>query len=366
MAERPAISTARNLATALEALGERPRQAITWLSLAIRHRPEDAELRRRRGNVHAAKGDIADAEADFLAALAIQPDYGPAQLALSGLYLSLGRSAEGGPLMEARAALHPDVVPAVNVDFPQWRGEPLAGRAILVCVEQGLGDQIQMSRFVNSLKAQGAAQVTLACRPTLAPLFGTLTGADRVVPIGNSQSVEIPRHDYWSRYFSLPRALGVTLETLPAAPYLAAPDDRRAKWAGWAAAGAKRVGVCWQASPTGYNAAAKRLTPHDAQRLIDRGAVSLHPEDTGAADFADTAAMVEQLDLVISIDTSVAHLAGAMGKPCKTLIPFLNADWRWLRNRSDSPWYPNMRLYRQAAPADWSGVIDQVLADWPA
>src|SRR6185437_814188 len=100
-----------------------------------------------------------------------------------------------------------------------------------------------------------------------------------------------------------------------------------------------------------------------AQRLLDLGARSLHPEDTGVADFADTAAIVEQLDLVISIDTSVAHLAGAMGKPCWTLIPRLHADWRWLRDRDDSPWYPTMRLYRQAAPLDWAPVIDRIEQD---
>ena len=98
-----------------------------------------------------------------------------------------------------------------------------------------------------------------------------------------------------------------------------------------------------------------------ARRLLDRGAVSLHPEDSGARDFADTAAIIERLDLVISIDTSVAHLAGAMGKPVWTLLPYVHCDWRWLRGRTDSPWYPTMKLYRQARPRDWTDTLAQVL-----
>jgi hypothetical protein len=221
-----------------------------------------------------------------------------------------------------------------------------------------------MARFVGSLKARGAAHVTLGCRPVLAPLFATLAGADAIVPIARGAAAQVATHDYWSRYFSLPEPLGLTLETLPAEPYLSAPTDRLARWAGFA--GRARVGVVWQASPTGFNAANKGLPDDLARRLLDAGAMSLQPDDTGAQDFADTAAIVAGLDLVISIDTSVAHLAGAMGKPCWTLLPAIHCDWRWLRERSDSPWYPSMRLYRQATPRDWRGTVNQVLADLAA
>jgi ADP-heptose:LPS heptosyltransferase len=127
--------------------------------------------------------------------------------------------------------------------------------------------------------------------------------------------------------------------------------------------GGRRVGLAWQASPTGFNAANKGLTADEAQRLIGLGAVSLDPADTGVADFADTAAIIETLDLVISIDSAVAHLAGAMGKPCWTLLPYIRCDWRWLQGRRDSPWYPSMRLYRQTRPRDWRETLDQVIAD---
>ena len=136
------------------------------------------------------------------------------------------------------------------------------------------------------------------------------------------------------------------------------PADRRAAWTDWSG-----VGLVWKASPTGFNARNKGLPDDLARRLLDAGARSLHPEDTGVKDFADTAAIVEQLDLVISIDTSVAHLAGAMGKPVWTLLPRLHTDWRWMTGRTDSPWYPSARLYRQAVPGDWDAALAEVEAD---
>jgi hypothetical protein len=257
------------------------------------------------------------------------------------------------------------VVPPIQVSFPEWLGEPLAGRSILVWYEQGLGDQIQFARFAQSLKARGAGHVALGCRPPLVELLRTASGVDEIVPVPRGAAVSIRRYDLWTRYLSLPGRLGITLEALPSAPYLQAPADRRARWGGGKGERGG-VGLAWRASPTGFNARNKNVPDPLAQRLLDLGARSLHPEDTGVTDFADTAAIVEGLDLVISIDTSVAHLAGAMGKPCWTLIPRLHADWRWLRERSDSPWYPTMRLYRQATAGDWAPVIERIVQDLDA
>jgi hypothetical protein len=357
------INLATNLGVCLNEIGDRAR-AQHYLGLAARERPGDATIHRLLGAANAEAGHVELAEYEFRDALAASPGDGVTELALASLYLSVGRYAEGWPLMAARADLHPGVVPPITVNFPEWRGEPLAGKSVLIWVEQGFGDQIQMARFANSLKALGAARVTLGCRPVLADLFATLAGADAIIPIAVGDAVQVGTHDYWTRYFSLPEPLGVTLETLPAQPYLSAPADRRARWAGFG--GGARVGLTWQASPTGFNGANKGLPDALAQRLKDAGAVSLQPEDTGAADFADTAAIIEGLDLVVSIDTSVAHLAGAMGKRCWTLLPYLKCDWRWLRERTDSPWYPTMTLYRQTAPRDWSETVDRVLRDLSA
>lgn len=355
---RPALTlkVAVGLGGALGELGQFG-EAAHWLGLAVRHRPDDPELRRLFGNLLADMGRTAQAEAEYRAALAAHPDDLAAQLALGGLLLSLDRYAEGWPLLEARATLNPRAVPPVTVRYPQWRGEDLAGKSILVWLEQGFGDQIMMARFARSLKARGAGHVTLACRPALSHLFST-AGADEVLEAAVGQTLTVRPHDYWTRYFSLPGALGVTAATIPAEPYLAVPDDRRATGDGFSG-----VGVCWRASPTGFNGAQKSIPDAAVAPLLAGGAVSLHPEDTGAKDFADTAAILARLDLVVSIDTSVAHLAGALGKPCWTLLPAVRCDWRWGRGRATSPWYPSMRLYRQAEAGRWGPVIDRVMAD---
>jgi len=358
--ERLTVNIAINLGICLFELGQYG-VAEHWLHMAARNRPADPGVRQRLANLYAAQGRIHQAELEYRTALAFQPDYDYATLSLGGLLLSVGRYPEGWPMLEPRVRIHPEVVPPIKPSFPEWTGQPLAGKSVLIWVEQGFGDQIQFSRFVNPMKALGASRITLACRPPLAHLFSTLAGADEILSVAAKTDVAVGRHDYWSRYFSLPRGLGTTLDNLPAAPYLSAPADRRDKWRGMSG-----IGLTWKASPTGFNARNKGLPAQLAGQLLEMGCISLDPDDTGAQDFADTAAIIEQLDLVISIDTSVAHLAGAMGKPCWTLLPFLHTDWRWMRNRSDSPWYPSLRLYRQTAPGDWSVAADQVMADLTA
>ena len=365
MAERVlTVNVATNLALCLSELG-RFEEAERWLLIAARHRPENPELRRLLGVLYAEMGRVELAELEYRTSLLLKPDQAAAATVnLGALLLSTGRYAEGWPKFERRAEMNPDLVPPISVSFPEWQGQELAGKSILVWYEQGLGDQIQMCRFAKTLKARGAAHVALGCRPSLVDLLATTPGADEIVRVPQQEAVVIRRYDYWTHFFSLPGRLGITLSNLPGEPYLFAREDRRARWAG--ATGGARAGLAWRASPTGFNARNKALPEPLARRLLDLGVISLDPADTGVADFADTAAIIEQLDLVISVDTSVAHLAGAMGKPCWTLLPRIHCDWRWLRDRDDSPWYPSMRLYRQAAPGDWTPVIDQVVADLAA
>ena len=357
---RLTINLAYNLGRSLFGLGQFD-EAEQWMALVARNLADNPDLRVSLGHIYAAQGRANLAELEYRTALTLKPGMDSATLSLAALYLSVGRYAEGWPLMQARVTMHRDKVPAGPGSFPEWQGEPLVGKSILVHHEQGFGDQIQTSRFVAQLKQRGASTVTLGCRPPLASLFENLAGVDAVVPMVQGQVVTIGRHDYWSRYFSLPLHLGVTLENLPSAPYLAAPADRSGRWRGMSG-----IGLCWRSSATGQNASNKNLPPVDAQTLLDLGLVSLHPEETGAKDFADTAAIIEQLDLVISIDTAVAHLAGAMGKPCWTLLPYVGLDWRWMRDRADSPWYPSMRLYRQSNPDNWDSVLAAVSADLAA
>jgi tetratricopeptide (TPR) repeat protein len=335
-----------------------------YLGLAAGAKPQNPGIRRLLGAALAEAGRTDQAEAEYRAGLAANPGDEATMLALGGLCLSMGRYAEGWPLLDARVALHPGVVPQISLSFPEWQGEPLAGKSMLIWVEQGFGDQIQMARFTRELKARGASRITLGCRPPLAHLFSTLASVDVVIPVAAYAQISVATHDYWTRCFSLPGRLGVTLETLPTRPYLSAPADRRARWSGHAKGA--RAGLVWRVSPTGFNAHHKLLPDELAQRLLDRGVISLQPEDTGAEDFADTAAIIETLDLVISVDTATAHLAGAMGKPCWTLLPYVHCDWRWLRDRTDSPWYPMMKLYRRTDPRDWTEAVDRVLGDLAA
>jgi tetratricopeptide (TPR) repeat protein len=270
--------------------------------------------------------------------------------------------------------------PARGFKQPLWRGEPLAGRTILLHTEQGLGDTLQMVRYAPLLAAQGAT-VLLEVQPALRPVLEGLPGVTRLVSAGET----LPPFDLQCPLLSLPFACDTRLDTIPApVPYVRAPAERIDHWSPRLRnRGGYRVGVVWRGNPKHHNDANRSVPFAIFQRLFDRAPcefISLQygPNDTEAAvlaahpatslpdgpvtDFADTAAIVAQLDLVVTVDTSVAHLAGAMGKPVWVLLPFA-PDWRWMLHRPDSPWYPTMRLFRQPAVNDWSPVLDAVGAE---
>jgi hypothetical protein len=262
------------------------------------------------------------------------------------ILLTLGRYAEGLPLYETRLeAPNPD---APKLPFPRWSGEPIEGKRILIWPEQGLGDQIMFARFAATLAERGC-DVTLICRPPLARLFGQNLPVRVLAAEG---AVEFPDPDFWLWSNSLLAATGTTLETLPHAPYIFVAGRRRVPF---------RIGVAVRGNPNHSNDAHRSLGDANAEALLAiPGAGSLLPEDTGAEDFAATAEIIAGLDLVISVDTSIAHLAGAMGKPVWVLLPEHRTDWRWMRSREDSPWYPSARLFRQPASGDWGSVVEAV------
>jgi len=298
------------------------------------------------GVLHMKLGRDAEAEAAFRTALKADPQSAPTRHSLGMLLLRLGRYAEGWPEFEARRRNMAIQLTRPNLPYPEWRGEDLAGKHLVVVREQGFGDQIMFARFIPEL-VRRAARVTYVCSPNLVRLFEGL-GAE-LIPA--SEAPPPSAADFWVADCSLGLRLDVTLENLPAAPYLAAAGN-----------GGGGVGLAWKASATGFNAGHKVLPDAFAARLLDLGARSLQPEDTGAKDFAETAALIAGLDRVIAIDTAVAHLAAALGKPTWILLPALDVDWRWLADRTDSPWYPSARLFRQAPMGDWAAVIDQVVA----
>ena len=253
---------------------------------------------------------------------------------------------------------------------PSWLGEDdLAGRIILLHAEQGLGDTIQFLRYVPLVAALGA-RVILQVQPPLAPL---LAGTADVYSRGET----LPAFDTNCSLMSLPRAFRTRLDTIPARiPYLTAPPEHRARWRDRLGPpdGRRRVALAWSGSPTVWNrsmplAALAPLLARpdcafhvaqteitDTDRTTLQGMPGLHDHSGDLADFADTAALVSLMDLVISVDTVLAHLGGALGRPTWTMLP-LGADYRWLTAGEASPWYPSMRLFRQPALADWPAVV---------
>lgn len=328
------------------------------------------------------KPDAGEAETCFRQALVCNPTHALTRFNLGQLLLRAGRLEEGWAYHEARYARN---IPnqrtfLPDIPTPQWQGEPLAGKSLLVLSEQGFGDAIQFCRYLALLKEQGATHLTLKCRTELKALFATLDGADEV---GDGAAADFPPHDYWVFLHSIPLHCKTTLNNIPARiPYLHAPPERREHWASRLPGGGLRVGLVWKGNRMHSNDARRSLPGLAALRPLwaAPGVVFIslqkgqgeeeaaHPGaqqpllDLGveAVDFADTAAIVEQLDLVICVDTAVAHLAGALGKPCWLMLSDHKTDWRWLRGRSDTPWYPTLRLFRQTTRDDWESVIGAV------
>ncbi len=318
-----------------------------------------------------------DAENCYLTALSIDENHAKARFNLSYIQLRQGRFEEGWQSLEARDWYAPL---ARQLQMPRWKGEPLAGKSLLICFEAGLGDVIQFCRYAEVLKEQGARNITLLCHPPLKALLETLAGVDSIISF--DEALPSSGWDFWTPLLSIPNFCKTRLDSVPARiPYLHANPDVIEKWKPLLPGDGFRVGLVWRGSVHFENDADRSLPslsllaplwsvknitfislqkgageneiPADGLPLIHIG----HE----LSDFADTAAVIACLDLVISVDTAVAHLAGAMGKACWVLLPDYKTDWRWLKERTDSPWYPKvMRLFRQPATGEWAPVISEV------
>ncbi|MFX1766305.1 tetratricopeptide repeat-containing glycosyltransferase family protein [Paraburkholderia sp. A1RI-2L] len=379
-----------NLGLLLLDLG-RPKDAEAAFRHALAIDASAPEMHNNLGNALNRQGRGHEAIAAYRQALALRPDYSTARGNLAMLLLGLGAFEEGWRLYESR---NDESAGAANgtlppVPYPKWRGEPLRAKSLLVWPEQGYGDLLQFCRYLTLLKSRGVAHLGLACPPALTRLFASLEGVDAIYPLDGKTT--IPGHDYWCLMLSLPMHCGTTMETIPArTPYLHASADLTRAWRARLPAHGFKVGLVWSGDPRthdrGSNAIDKRRSVPaqaflpllelagatdvtfvslqkgaDSQSQIEDLPRPLRPFDPmhEVRDFADTAAIVECLDLVISVDTSVAHLAGALDKPVWILSRH-DGCWRWLRDRDDSPWYPCARLFRQTEPGNWAGVIDCV------
>ncbi len=308
--------------------------------------------------------------------LAMDPDNRNANWNLAILQLLRGDFGRGWRQFESRKALHAAVIDGSSYNAPEWDGSQLNGGTLLVHTEQGAGDAIQFIRLVRQLRDKGAGKVVLECPFPIAPLLSGVEGVDQVIARGEQR----PPYDAHVLLMSLPYLLGLRLDTIPArVPYI--PVERRpvASLVD-APPSILRIGVVWAGNPMHHRDRLRSIPlqafaplfaiPGTAWYALQKGDASLahagaipgaRVTDLGPHlnDFRDTAAVLERLDLVISVDTSVAHLAGALGRPTWTLLTHV-PDFRWMLDRQDTPWYPTMRLFRQPEPHAWAPVLAAV------
>jgi len=341
--------------------------------LCLRAAPQHLMALNDLGLAEAALGNHTAALDCYDRALRLAPDFAEAQFNKSLICLLLGRLNDGWRLWEARKRKK---FPVGFEDFglPLWTGtQEVSGRRILLHWEQGFGDTIQFIRYAPLVKAKGA-DVALMVQAELAPLMR------RVMP--DMQLVEaVPAEaTLQCPLMSLPRAFATGLDTIPPAPIWTADETRRAMWrARLGASDRPRIGFAWRGS-AGHGNDRNRSLPLGAfLPIIDESAAwfgiqkgmpatdleavsaatHLRIFDAEITDFEDTAALVAEMDLIITVDTSLAHLAGSMGRECWVMLPF-NPDWRWLLDRQDSPWYASLRLFRQKRMGDWPGVLAEL------
>ncbi|MFC3077600.1 tetratricopeptide repeat protein [Phenylobacterium terrae] len=356
LARAPEIAEAHtNLGGVLKSLG-RVAEAAEAHRQAVRLNPRFAQAWFNLGVVEAWRRRWAEAEAAFRRTLAIEPQHSYARLQLAYVLLLTGRFQAGWAAYEARREIPGRVD---RLDLPEWRGEPLAGKSLAVWPEQGFGDQIQFARYAPRLKAMGA-RVRLICQRPLLRLFQTLG----VEAQAREATTSFERPDYWIPIGSLPGRLGEDFASIDGAPYLLVPDQARAAWVGRAPGGG--VGVVWRGNPDHPNDRARSLPSPEVLAPLREAGMALIDLQDPRGDFADTAAILEGLDLVITVDTSMAHLAGALGKPCWVMLAYEGQDWRWFEGRDDSPWYRSVRLFRQPAAGDWASVVAAMAQAWRA
>ena len=364
-----------NLGLVLQNL-DRPEEAALAYQRALDLRPNYVDALVNLGSVRRGLRQVTAALPLFEAALRLEPQNAEAHWELCVTLLALGQFERAWKEYEWRWQQPGFGMQLPRFSQPRWGGEDLNGRRILLYAEQGYGDAIQFVRYAPLVAARGG-RVIIGCPAALHTLFGSVAGVERVI----TQFADLPAIDVQAPLMSLPGIFKTTLASVPARiPYFSVPPELRP--GATRPAGRLRIGLVWAGRPTHRNDR-RRSIPFDTMarllartdsvwfslqvggtgpelgRLVQGGKIT----DLGAqiGNFMDTAQAIARLDLVIAVDTAVAHLAGALGKPVWLLLPF-EAEWRWLLDRADSPWYPTMRLFRQNRQGDWAEVVARVAA----
>jgi tetratricopeptide (TPR) repeat protein len=377
----------KNRGTVLQELGRQAEALISYDQTLVLD-PGHAEALNNRGTALHEQKRLAEALASYDQAIALKPGFANAHVNRGMTKLLDGRLQEGWEDLEWRWKVKPASAKRPAIDAPDWKGEALFDRRIAIYAEQGLGDVIQFARFLPFLARQGA-KVTFLAPAKLVRLLAPLSPEIEIVASIN----DTERFDFQCALLSLPLRLGVGLQSIPGgSPYLSAEKDRIARWAEVLGDHGFRIGIAWQGSqaqrlarersvPLAEVASLSRLPGvrlislqkhHGLDQIAGLPAgcnVEILPDDCdgGSDAFIDTAAVMAHLDLVVTPDTSIAHLAGALGYETWVMLRYV-PDWRWLLDRDDCPWYPAMRLFRQDAEGDWRSVfsrMEKALASHP-
>ena len=351
-------------------------EAVAFYRRATDLKPSYAEAFSNLGVALRDQGRFDEAIAAYRTAIRLKPDFGEAHYSLAMGLLLRGDFAEG--MKEHEWRWRTPRQPPRRYPQPAWDGQRQLEKTLLLYAEQGLGDTILFARFAAEARRR-VGSLILECQAPLVPLLTGLSGVDRVVVQGEPP----PAFDLHATLMSLAHLFGATLEGLKVGvPYVPPDPQRVARWRPRLADGrGLKVGLVWSGNPSHGNDR-RRSAPLDALAPLRQVAgvtfysLQLGPPPAGdsplpivhlgddIADFADTAAIMSMLDLVISVDTSTAHLAGALGRPLWVMLPTI-PDWRWMLYRDDSPWYPSARIFRQVEPGDWSELATRMARHWP-
>jgi len=361
---------------------DRPEEALASCERAVALRPGYAEAFYNRGNALRDLCRIKEAVDSYERAIALAPDHSSAHWNLADCRLLLGDFALGWQEYEWRWKLAQNDNGLREFEQPLWLGaQTLKGRTILLHSELGVGDTFHFCRYAKEVAALGA-NVVLEVQPSLLSLLADLDGVAQVVPRG----APLPAFDYHCPLMTMPLAFKTDLASIPAdIPYVRSDPARVAAWREKLGNKRKpRVGLVWSGSMLLKNDKRSMVLAEMLPLVADWAEWVCLQKEVGESeigllasrpdvrfvggelkDFADTAALLDLMDIVVSVDTGVAHLAGAMGKPVWILLPFIPIDWRWMLDREDSVWYPTARLFRQSANRDWAGVIGRVNEELP-